>query len=244
VVSALAREDYNDLIDDGLKPTLDDFDRLNQIALRLTDGAETTSRNFPRIGWAGDIPFYQPTCAALAWYLECVDRADFDTATKDACWFYALNHGRDAQAFDDLVSSRVVLGAVNKWLSSLPVTRDEIARACRFAATGFDDAVAGKTPAESAADADKTDETKREESLGGLHECVTIAAALTSIAPDKLMRETPDRLRMMIDEVRALHDKGDRDGGSGKKQKDYDMTLREIRKRLTDEKDAEADNGK
>jgi len=247
VVSALAREDYEDLIAAGLKPTLDDFDRLNQIALRLTDGAETTARNFPRIGWAGDIPFFQPTCAAFAWYLQFVDRTNLDVATKDACWFFALANGRVYGAFDDLDDAKAISNAVNDWLASLPVTRDEIARACRFAATGFDDAVAGKTLTEAAADAQKTDEMKREESLGGLHECVTVAASLTGIAPDKLMQETPDRLKAMIDEVRELHDKGDRDGGKGKRQKDYDMTLREIRKRLMAEKEAqnaEANDGK
>ena len=58
MVSELARGDFEDLQAEGLKPTLEDFDRLNQLALRLTDGSETTAANFPRIGWAGDVPFF------------------------------------------------------------------------------------------------------------------------------------------------------------------------------------------
>ena len=49
MISDLARGDYDDFVEKGLKPTLDDFDRLNSLALRMTDGAETTAANFPRV---------------------------------------------------------------------------------------------------------------------------------------------------------------------------------------------------
>ena len=75
MISQLAKGDYEDMIAAGLPATLEDFDRLNCIALRLTDGSETTAANFPRIGWAGDVPFFQPTCIAISWYLQFVERA-------------------------------------------------------------------------------------------------------------------------------------------------------------------------
>ena len=89
MISDLARGDYDDFVEKGLNPTLDDFDRLNSLALRMTDGAETTAANFPRVGWAGDVPFYQPTYQAFAWYLTYCDRLA-DPFEKDAAWFYAL----------------------------------------------------------------------------------------------------------------------------------------------------------
>jgi len=243
VISPLAKGDYEDMIADGLKPTLEDFDRLNQIALRLTDGAETTAANFPRVGWAGDIPFYQPTCAAFAWYLECVDRADFDTAFKDACWFYALAHCRDDCPFYEMHSPRMITEAVNRWLKTLNVTRDEIARACKYAAVGFDDAEASKPDAVKVADAKKTADEKREESLANLNENMTVASALTGIAPADLMRETPSRLAKMVEAVRANNPMG---GGEtrdvAKLRADYDLTFREIRLRLIADKEA-ANNG-
>ena len=61
MVCELARGDWEDLRAQGLNPTLEDFDRLNQLALPLKDGAETTAANFPRVGWAGDVPFFEPT---------------------------------------------------------------------------------------------------------------------------------------------------------------------------------------
>ena len=47
MISELARGDWEDLKAQGLNPTLEDFDRLNLVALRPTDGAETTAANFP-----------------------------------------------------------------------------------------------------------------------------------------------------------------------------------------------------
>ena len=81
MVSKLAKGDWEDLRAQGLNPTLEDFDRLNCIALRLEDGAETTCANFPRVGWAGDIPFFEPTIQAFAWYHEFAVRAAANTET-------------------------------------------------------------------------------------------------------------------------------------------------------------------
>lgn len=237
MVSQLAKGDYEDMMADGLSPTLEDFDRLNRLAMRLTDGAETTAANFPRVGWAGDVPFFQPTCAAFAWYLQFVERSDFDTATKDACWFFALANGRVLGAFDDLDDAKQITNAVNDWLASLPVTRDEIARACRYAAVGFDDAEPAKADAAKASDAAKSDAEKREESLANLDAAITTAAALTGIAPSALMSETPSRLARMVEAVRANNPMG---GGEtrdvAKLRADYDLTYREIRRRLVAEK--------
>lgn len=249
MISQLAKGDYEDMIAAGLPATLEDFDRLNCIALRLTDGSETTAANFPRIGWAGDVPFYQPTCIAISWYLQFVERAPLDGATKDACWWFALQHGREISAFAGMETPGHICTAVNKWLGSLPVTRDEIARACRYAVSGFDDATPAKTPAKEAEDANLTDLEKREQSIADISLSVSCAAASTGIESDVLLKETPSRLALMVAESRRLHhdDRGiTRD--ERKLRADYDMTRREIIIRLRAEKSAKdakenAENG-
>ena len=127
MISQTAKQDYEELQAQGLNPTLEDFDRLNQIALRLTDGAETTSANFPRIGWAGDYPFYQPTLAAFAWYHGYAARLAANDETANTFWWFALAHARDAHFFDALHTGEEIEKAVAKWVESLPVTRDEVA---------------------------------------------------------------------------------------------------------------------
>ena len=106
MISELARGDYEDLKAQGLNPTLEDFDRLNQIALRLTEGAETTCANFPRIGWAGDVPFFEPTLAAFAWYHGYAVRTAANAETEDTLWAFALAHARELE--DEFLRERIL----------------------------------------------------------------------------------------------------------------------------------------
>lgn len=241
MISELARGDYDDFVAQGLKPTLDDFDRLNSLALRMTDGAENTAANFPRVGWAGEIPFYQPTYQAFAWYLTYCDRLA-DSAEKDAAWFYALAHCREPGAFAALTNRKTIKDAVNAWVATLPCTAEEIRRACRYAASGFDDAEAGHTDAENA----KTDEEKKQANLDAFHRKLLTAAAVSGISPDELETMTPASLRE-IERV-AKEKNGERLGlDKTAMQKDYDLARREIHKRLVAEKEErekqEAANG-
>lgn len=235
MISILAQQDYEAMIEDGLDPSLSDFDRLNCIALRLTDGAETTAANFPRIGWAGDVPFFQPTCIAITWYLTYVKRCGYDTTKENLCWYYALAHARDRKYFSGLHTSDDISHAVDEWMSDLPVTYDEMTRACRYATVGYDDAVAAKTPAKIEEDKTKTEDDINRDTVVAVTERLTTASALTGIRIDDLDKETPSRLDEMIADVKRLHKDGlVRDTSSLRAA--YDMTYREIRQRLTEAK--------
>lgn len=221
------------MIEDGLNPSLSDFDRLNCIALRLTDGAETTAANFPRIGWAGDVPFYQPTCLAITWYLTYVKRLDLDVTKENLCWFFALAHARDVKVLQNLVSRDGIMKSVDEWMTTLPVTLDEIARACRYATVGFDDATAAKPPQKAEEENGKTEGQKNDDIVIAVEERLTIASSLTGVKIDDLKKETPSRLDAMISEVKRLHKDGLVADTSSLKAA-YDLTYREIRQRLWD----------
>ncbi len=240
MVSELAKGDWEDLRDEGLAPTLEDFDRLNLIALRLKDGAETTCANFPRVGWAGDVPFFEPTIQAFAWYHQYAVRAAANVETETSLWAFALAHAREPHFFDSLTTPEAIDKAASKWAASLPVTRDEVVRACRYAATGFDDAVAGGrgtgngergtgNPAHRSA----TDEAAR--NLANLEQRLALACAELHANPADLALETPSRLDL-IREQAAVELGKPLTKDEARLQADYDLTLREIRLRLKAEK--------
>ena len=243
MVSELARGDWEDLRAQGLDPTLDDFDRLNQIALRLSDGAETTAANFPRVGWAGDVPFFEPTFQAFAWYHRFASRAA-DDETAGTLWAFALAHARAPRFFDALTSPDAIDRAVSEWAASLPATRDEVARACRWAACGQDDARPaepdGARPvatARACAPRFRANRSEAARNLAALESRLAEACAALHAAPDALACETPSRL----DRIRAAAavELG-RPLGRDEAQlhADYDLTLREIRRRLKRARDA------
>ena len=235
MVADLARDDFNDLRAEGLNPTLEDFDRLNQLAVRLEDGAETTPANHPRIGWAGDIPFYEPTAAALMWLQDFARRVPCDEETQQSFFYFALAHGRDPAAFEGLEEPRQIGKAVKAWLRKLPCTVREMERACRYAAWGLDDAQPAMTPKRREY-LRRKNTTAAADNMLKLERVLAAAAASSGMTYFDLLACTPSRLNAMV--VAAQVEAGmqvSRD--MAKAQVDYTATLHEIRERLIRERD-------
>lgn len=234
MVAELARGDYEDLVADGLKPTLDDFDRLNQLALRLEDGPETTPANHPRIGWAGDVPFHEPTACAIMWLKDYAERVPSDAETQQSFFFFACAHAKDPSAFDGLETPKDIEKAVKKWLRSVPCTVSEMARACHYAAWGYADAVPALSPM-------KLEHLRRKgktvavANLENLERVVAEAAGTTGLSYFDIMAQTPSRLNAMV--VASAIEAGARvTKDTAKLQVDYASTLNEIRTRLEKER--------
>lgn len=240
MVSELARGDWEDLRAQGLSPTLDDFDRLNQIALRLADGAETTAANFPRVGWAGDIPFFEPTFQAFAWYYSHARRAAANAETEWTLWAFALAHAREPRFFDSLDTPEAIDRAASAWAASLPVSREEVMRACRYAAVGFDDARPATNGAADGGPRFRADRSKAAENLAALEARLAEACAALHVAPDALKCETPSRL-YLICEAAAVELGRPLTRDEARLRADYDLTLREIARRLKKGADDDGD---
>lgn len=240
MVAELARGDFEDLQAEGLHPSLDDFDRLNQLALRLEAGAETTPANAPRIGWAQDVPFYEPTAGAIMWLQDYARRVPCDTETQQVFFYYALAHGRTPEIFEGLKEPKVIQREVKEWLRRLPCTEEEIERACHYAAWGFDDAEPAMTKMRKAY-LQRKNKTVAAENMERLERVMANAAAASGFSYADLLACTPSRLNAMV--VASQIEAGmqvSRD--VAKLQVDYSCTLDEIRTRLLAEKERE--NGK
>ena len=230
MISELARGDWEDLRAQGLDPTLEDFDRLNCIALRLKDGDETTCANFPRVGWAGDVPFFEPTVQAFAWYHGFAVRAAANVETETTLWAFALAHAREPHFFDELRTPDAIDKAASEWAASLPVTRDEVVRACRYAVHGFDDAAPS-----SGNPAHRADTSVAARNLANLEARLAKACAKLHATPAELGTETPSRLDRIC-EAAAVELGREMKPDESQLRADYDLTLREIVLRLRAEK--------
>ncbi|MBO7687683.1 MAG: hypothetical protein J6V72_14930 [Kiritimatiellae bacterium] len=237
MVSELAKGDWLDLKAQGLNPTLEDFDRLNCIALRLKDGAETTCANFPRVGWAGDVPFFEPTFQAFAWYHSFAMRAAANTDTEDTLWAFALAHARKPHFFDSLTTPEAIDRAASAWADKLPVTRDEVVRACRYACCGFDDAEAAQPDGAPGNPLHRADTSEAARNLAALEERLVDACAKLHVNPDDLQTETQSRLARLCESA-AVELGRPVPKNEARMRAEYDLTRREIYLRLKAEKGA------
>lgn len=234
MVARLAKDDFEDLKAEGLNPTLEDFDRLNQLAIRLECGAETTPANHPRIGWAGDVPFFEPTAASIMWLQDYADRVKCDHETHETFFFFACAHATSPAAFRALQTPRAIAKAVREWLRRMPCTVREMARACHYAAWGFDDAVAAPSPMKLE-HLRRSGKSAAAANVERLERLMAEAMASSGLSYLDLLAQTPSRLNAMV--VAAQVEAGatvSRD--MAKAQVDYSCTLAEIRARLEKER--------
>ena len=231
MIAPLAKEDYEDLVAEGLNPTLEDFDKLNAIALRFQRGKETTAANAPRVGWAGDVPFHEPTFQALAWYWEYAERVSEDAETKGTLFAYALNKAVIPGAFTNLRSAEEIEKAVKAWADNLTVTREEVARACHYAAVGFEDNPAGNDSVRSPLT------PASERILGRVAQRMTDACVKLGMSYNELWTMTPSRIDEMI-VAWHIEQKHELKPEMAAIDCEYKKTLREIRIRLEAEKGA------
>ena len=237
MVSELARGDWENLRAQGLNPTLEDFDRLNQLAVRLKDGAETTCANFPRVGWAGDGPFFEPTIQAFAWYHGYAVRTAANVETENTFWAFALAHARERDAFAALKTPDAIEAAVKEWAESVPATHDEIIRACRYAARGELDAEPGRPDAQDVRH--RANRSEAAKNLARVEEQIVAACVALKCAPDDIMCETQSRLARLC-EAAAVELGRPIGKDEAQLRADYDLALREITRRLKAEREAVA----
>ena len=236
MTSPLAKDDLDDLRAEGLKPTDEDVIRLHALALKITDGPETTAYNAPRFAVAGGFVFWEPTIAALMWYGYAKNFAD-DEPTADWMFAFACAKGRERGYLDGLRDPDEIQCAIGCFMASFTGTKEELDNAVYFAAVGKAEPRPEKTELAKKRENDETPDERERKNFAALEEKLAEAAAATGLTFDDLMVQTPSRLRGMI---YAAHVQAGMQLSkpTAKANADYLATLSAIRKRLEAERDA------
>lgn len=236
MTSPLAQADLDDLRAEGLKPTDDDIIRLHALALKVSDGPETTAYNAPRFAIAGGIVFWEPTLAAFFWYAYAKRYAD-DEPTADWMFAFACAKGRERGYLDGLRDPEEIQCALGVFMSSCTATKAEIDNAVYYAAVGISDPKPEPTDIAKKRDADLSPDERERRNFAELEKKLSEAAAATGFSFDDLMCQTPSRLRSMI---YAAHVQAGMvlSNPTAKANADYLATLAAIRKRLEAERGA------
>lgn len=238
MVSQLAKEDLDDLRAEGLTPSDEDVIRLHALAIKISDGPETTAYNAPRFAVAGGVVFWEPTMAALFWYAYAKRYAD-DTPTEDWFFAFACAKGRGRGFLDGLHDPEEIQCALACFMSSCTATKAEVDNAVCYAAIGTDKVTPEPTGMMKEREKNATPDEREARNFAAMEERLAEAAAATGLTFDDLMCQTPSRLTGMI---YAAHVQAGlpMSKTSAKAHADHLATLEAIRKRLIAEKAAAA----
>lgn len=136
MLSEMAKNDLLALRQQGLTPTDEEIIALNDIALRLEHGKETTPANAPRVAFAGNVVFHEPTLGALEWWYAFGSSAPRSTKWRVYTYFFMLANAKNLDYLDTLETPKAINKAVAKWLKGVSATEAELWRALWYVKFG------------------------------------------------------------------------------------------------------------
>lgn len=241
MVSNTAKEDIEQLIADGLTPSVDDIIRLNALGLKVEKSPSSAEQLFymPRIAYLGDVVLRQPTLGHEIWFDEVAQILDMaDPMTNLAATAYACSVIDPDDLPKPYSKIKVVTELCKFKLKVRQFTVQQIVNAMRYVCDG-NDAELHEHPIQRIDDISIPKEAVSIP-VGILLDGISVGLPMT-IAEARKMTQSKYQVMVrrylksngMFDES---HDKEDNTG-------DYFATLDAIRKRLEHEKMKDITNG-
>ena len=187
MLTELARQDLKALRAQGFNPTDEEIVALNDLAMRIERGQNTTPYNMPRIGFAGSVVLHEPTVGALQWWAEYGQNADILPERRAHTYFFMLANARNLNRLFALTTPKEIRKAVREWRKGLDCTEDELWRAVSWVKFGAEEIKAQY-------DAMVRSTIDDEEAMSALWHHVICCAGAIHVCPDSLMTMTRSEL--------------------------------------------------
>lgn len=142
MLTETAKNDLAALRAAGYAPTDEEVIKLNDLAIRIERGKETTPANMPRVAFAGNVVLHEPTIGAIEWWSDFGRDAAFTTDGRLQTYFFMLANARNLDYLNMLKRPKDVRNAVRMWRKSVDATFAELWRAMMWAKYGDEDAEA------------------------------------------------------------------------------------------------------
>jgi hypothetical protein len=150
----MAKTDLARLRAEGYEPTDEDVVRLNDLAVLIQHGKDTTAANHPRFAFAGNVVLHEPTIGALEWWWTYGFDAFWLSSWKLRTHYFMLAHARRLDILAHLKRQVDVRRAVKTWLRGVGATDDELFRALMYVKHGVENAAATEGEKPEPADPD------------------------------------------------------------------------------------------
>lgn len=188
MLSKIAKTDLEALRSAGYSPTDEEIVQLNDIAIRIERGKETTPANMPRIAVCGNVVLHEPTVGAMQWWNDYGKDAAWTSDGRLMTHYFCLANARRLDVLNSLVEHSRIRKAVKEWRKGLQCTEDELWRGLCWVKYG--DGSFEENP-----DKDKIHSSiDDEQQMDALWMTVIVSAGALSMSPDDLKTMTNSEL--------------------------------------------------
>lgn len=140
MLTKTAEIDLKALRDAGFSPTDAEVVKLNDLALEIERGRDTTPANHPRFAFAGSVVLHEPTIGALEWWVQFGKDAAFTNDGRLMTYFFMMAHARNVDYLNTLERASDIRKAVKEWKKRVDATQEELWRACLYVKHGDESA--------------------------------------------------------------------------------------------------------
>ena len=151
MLSEIAKSDLAALRQAGYCPTDEEIVKLNDLALAIERGKDTTPANHPRFAFAGTTVLHEPTVGALEWWIQYGKDSSMTSEGQLMTYFFMMSNARHIDYLDTLQRPSDIRKAVKSWKTRVDATVEELWRACLYVKNG-DESAAGKEEIHSSLD--------------------------------------------------------------------------------------------
>lgn len=187
MLTKTAEIDIKALRDGGFNPTDAEIVELNDLAIRIERGKDTTPANMPRVAFAGNVVLHEPTVGALEWWNNFGLDADMLPEARLMTYFYMLANARNLDHLNKFQTPKEIRKAVKEWKKRVDATDAELWRAMMWVKYGANEVKAER-------DAMVKTTMDNEEAMNALWYTVIAAAGALGISPDDLRTCTHSEL--------------------------------------------------
>ena len=191
MLTDIAKIDIETLREQGFEPTLEEIIKLNDLALRIERGKETTPQSSPRFAFAGNVILHELTVGAEIWWNELGKDSFFTDKGRLQGYFFVHAFSRDVEGLNNLKTPKEIRKTVNNWWKKVNATETELWRALlwvKFGGEEYENQI--KLEIQSTLDDEKN--------LEGLWLNVISCAGAMGLDPQNLMTRTNSQLMGML----------------------------------------------
>ena len=186
----MAKNDLMSLREQGYQPTDEEIIKLNDLALKIERGKETTPANMPRIAVVGNVVLHEPTVGSIQWWENFGKNASYSDEMKMMVYYWTLTYATEVDYLNKFKSHREIFKEIKNWSKKLTCTEEQLWKGLLWVKFGGDN--------ENPNDQKIKEILDDEQTMNYIWSIVLKVSSSTGIKVEELMTRTQTELSYML----------------------------------------------